>query len=71
MEHRDSTGASQFITPGSVNFMTAGYGVTHTERTPPHHRDGGSYPIHGYQVWVALPKEKGENSTRFCTYPPV
>jgi hypothetical protein len=65
MEHRDSTGAEQLITPGSVNFMTSGYGVTHTERTPQHQRDGSSYPIHGYQVWVALPKEMEEMTPNF------
>lgn len=56
MEHKDSTGAFRIITPGSVNFMTSGKGVTHTERTPTHQRDGGTYKIHGYQVWIALPK---------------
>lgn len=65
IEHRDSTGAEQLITPGSVNFMTSGYGVTHTERTPQHQRDGGSYPIHGYQVWVALPKAMEEMAPNF------
>jgi redox-sensitive bicupin YhaK (pirin superfamily) len=69
MEHKDSTGVSQLVTPGSVNFMTAGYGVTHTERTPQHQRDGKSYPIHGYQVWVALPKEKEEIAPSFVHIP--
>lgn len=69
MEHRDSTGAHQFITPGSVNFMTAGYGVTHTERTPAHLRDGKTYPIHGYQIWVALPKDKEEMEPNFVHIP--
>ncbi|QDH80058.1 pirin family protein [Echinicola soli] len=58
MVHEDSLGTKQRIAPGSVNWMTAGRGVTHTERTPPKMRDGGTYPIHGYQIWVALPKEK-------------
>jgi redox-sensitive bicupin YhaK (pirin superfamily) len=69
MEHKDSTGASQLVTPGSVNFMTAGYGVTHTERTPQQQRDGNSYPIHGYQVWVALPKDKEEIEPSFVHIP--
>ncbi|MFN8366119.1 MAG: pirin family protein [Candidatus Kapaibacterium sp.] len=64
-EHHDSTGAHRIITPGSVNFMTAGKGVTHTERTPIHQRDGGRYRIHGYQVWVALPKELEEMEPTF------
>lgn len=65
IEHRDSTGAVQIVTPGSVGFMTAGKGVTHTERTPAHHRDGKSHRIHGYQVWVALPKELEEMEPNF------
>ena len=69
MEHHDSTGASQLITPGSVGFMTAGYGVTHTERTPMHQRDGNTYPVHGYQVWVALPKDKEEMAPNFVFLP--
>lgn len=56
IEHKDSTGAVQVITPGDVGFMTSGSGVTHTERTPKHLRKG-SYQAHGYQIWVALPKE--------------
>lgn len=70
VEHRDSTGAVQLITPGSVNFMTSGHGVTHTERTPAHQRDGGRYPIHGYQVWVALPRDKEEMAPNFVHIPP-
>ena len=60
IEHRDSTGAHVIIRPGDVNFMTAGNGVTHTERTPINRRDGGTYPVHGYQIWVALPRELEE-----------
>ncbi|MEL7252343.1 MAG: pirin family protein [Bacteroidota bacterium] len=66
MEHRDSTGAVQLITPGAVGFMTAGYGVTHTERTPQHLRDGNTHPVHGYQVWVALPKEQEDIAPNFA-----
>ncbi len=65
IEHRDSTGAVQLVKAGDVGFMSAGKGVTHTERTPQHQRDGKSYPTHGYQVWVALPKEKEEMTPRF------
>ena len=67
--HKDSTGAAQVITPGDVGFMTAGSGVTHTERTPQHFRDGRKYTIHGYQVWVALPKDKEEMEPRFDFVP--
>ena len=52
--HRDSTGAVQTIEPGAVNWMTAGSGVTHTERSHPDDR-GVARDIHGLQTWVALP----------------
>lgn len=52
--HKDSIGTEQRITPGSVNWMTAGKGVTHTERTPEDLRDKTS-TINGYQIWIALP----------------
>lgn len=64
-EHKDSTGAHQVIRPGDVGLMTAGKAVTHTERTPQHLRNGERYLSHGYQVWVALPKEKEEMEPRF------
>lgn len=63
--HRDSIGTEQEIKPGSVNWMTAGKGVTHTERTPEHLRDGRVFTMHGYQIWVALPKEKEEIEPSF------
>ncbi len=65
MMHEDSLGTKQRISPGSVNWMTAGKGVTHTERTPQDLRDGKTYPIHGYQIWVALPKEKEDMDPQF------
>lgn len=56
MVHRDSTGVVQTIEPGDVNWMTAGAGVTHTER--PHPDDASTTrPLHGLQLWVALPSE--------------
>ena len=55
--HQDSVGSNQLITPGSVNWMTAGNGVTHTERTPVNRRNEEVSIVHGYQIWVALPKE--------------
>jgi redox-sensitive bicupin YhaK (pirin superfamily) len=55
--HKDSMGSNQIITPGSVNWMVAGKGVTHTERTPQNLRNGNTFTAHGYQIWVALPKE--------------
>lgn len=52
--HRDSLGSAQAIEPGDVNWMSAGRGIVHSERTPAKRRvDGG--PLHGLQFWVALP----------------
>ena len=55
--HRDSLGSQQPIRPGDVNWMTAGRGIVHSERTPPEHRQNGSR-LHGLQLWVALPREE-------------
>lgn len=55
--HRDSTGVEQDIEPGAVNWMTAGRGVTHSERTPERLRSTDK-SLHGLQIWVALPKDK-------------
>lgn len=54
--HRDTLGNAIEILPGAVNWMTAGKGIVHSERTPDHLRD---VPInmHGLQIWVALPKD--------------
>ena len=56
IEHRDSLGSIQRITPGDARFMTAGKGITHTERTPLDLRNDQDYPVHGYQIWIALPE---------------
>lgn len=63
--HEDSLGTKQRITPGSVNWMIAGKGVSHTERTPADLRDGSSLVAHGYQIWVALPRELENIDPRF------
>ena len=68
IEHRDSTGSVQILTPGDVGFMTSGKGVTHTERTPQRGRTNAITLLHGYQIWVALPKDKEEMSPRFDYY---
>lgn len=65
IEHRDSLGTEQVIRPGSVNWMIAGSGVTHTERTPANLRQGQDSTLHGYQIWVALPKGKEEVAPSF------
>lgn len=54
--HRDSLGNKVEIKPGAVNWMTAGKGITHSERTPEYLRESKKN-MHGLQIWVALPKE--------------
>ena len=54
--HQDGMGTTQRILPGAVNWMVAGKGVSHTERTPKELRNGTTFTAHGYQIWVALPK---------------
>ncbi len=53
--HRDSLGSVQEIRPGAVNWMTAGRGIVHSERTSPQMRAAG-HRMHGVQSWVALPR---------------
>ena len=64
MRHRDTLGSLQDILPGDVNWMTAGRGIAHSERTPPDLRDTGS-PLHGMQTWVALPQADQEVEPSF------
>ncbi|GAB3908048.1 pirin family protein [Larkinella knui] len=54
--HKDTLGTAVEITPGQVNWMTAGSGIVHSERTPEHLRHSDK-TLHGLQIWVALPKE--------------
>lgn len=67
--HQDSVGSNQLIEPGSVNWMTAGKGVTHTERTPEFRRTSEKSTVHGYQIWVALPKHLEETEPDFHHIP--
>ena len=53
--HRDSLGSDIEIKPGEVNWMTAGKGIVHSERTPEYLRHSDKM-LHGFQIWVALPK---------------
>lgn len=62
--HRDSLGSNIEINPGAVNWMTAGKGVVHSERTPEYLRTTDKR-LHGLQIWVALPKELEEMSPEF------
>src|SRR6202140_4319290 len=62
--HRDSPGTAMPIRPGAGNWMTAGRGIVHSERTAADHRDGGE-PLHGLQLWVALPMQDEERTPAF------
>ncbi|MEO6184796.1 MAG: pirin family protein, partial [Steroidobacteraceae bacterium] len=62
--HRDSLGTVQAIRPGEINWMTAGSGIVHSERTAPALRATGS-GLSGLQCWVALPKAMEEDEPSF------
>jgi redox-sensitive bicupin YhaK (pirin superfamily) len=62
--HRDSLGSHQAIRPGEINWMTAGRGIVHSERTAPELRQGGAR-LHGLQLWVALPRAREESEPDF------
>ncbi|NVJ92480.1 MAG: pirin family protein [Methylocystaceae bacterium] len=62
--HRDSLGYTQTIRPGEVNWMTAGRGIVHSERSPQDGRDG-KRPLYGLQIWMALPSDKQEIDPSF------
>ena len=64
MMHRDSTGAVQRMEPGQLNWMTAGRGIVHSERTPPDLRDQPR-TSHGLQLWMALPADQEECEPSF------
>ncbi|MBC7795208.1 MAG: pirin family protein, partial [Clostridia bacterium] len=65
--HRDSVGSVQRIQPGEVNWMTAGAGIVHSERTAPDTRAKG-HTLLGVQVWIALPKSHEEIAPSFTHY---
>lgn len=65
--HRDSLGSHQPIRPGAINWMTAGRGIVHSERTGLDRRTSGSR-LHGIQLWVALPKACEEVEPGFDHY---
>jgi redox-sensitive bicupin YhaK (pirin superfamily) len=68
LRHRDSLGSVRDIQPGDVNWMTAGHGIAHSERTPAEARALGA-PVHGIQSWVALPDGHEEVDPDFAHYP--
>ncbi len=63
-QHRDSLGTDQMIHPGAVNWMVAGHGVTHSERTSAATRRGESRLL-GIQTWVALPEAEEDRAASF------
>ena len=64
IQHRDTLGYVQDIAAGDVNWMTAGRGIAHSERTPQALREG-EHPLHGMQTWVALPRADEETAPGF------
>src|SRR5476651_371467 len=66
--HRDSVGSEIAIRPGEVNWMTAGRGITHSERFDTLRRTGGA--MHGIQAWVPLPTELEEIAPAFAHHGP-
>lgn len=68
IHHKDSVGSDIVIRPGAVNWMTAGRGITHSERTPDEERTNGQ-SMHGLQTWVALPKTHEMMDPRFVHHP--
>lgn len=68
IEHRDSIGSIQRIEPGAINWMTAGSGIVHSERTPADLK-GQPRRSHGLQLWAALPREHEEVAPGFAHTP--
>jgi len=66
--HCDSLGTEQVIRPGALNWMTAGYGIVHSERSPAAARATGP-ALHGLQLWVALPRAHEEMAPSFEHHP--
>ena len=67
-QHRDSLGSNQMIHPGAVNWMVAGHGVTHSERTSEATRKG-PHPLFGIQTWIALPDDAEDVDPSFEHHP--
>ena len=66
--HRDSTGVVQRIEPGAVNWMSAGRGIVHSERTPKE-LIGRDHRSHGIQLWIALPEALEDSAPSFQHVP--
>ncbi|MCG2584519.1 pirin family protein [Massilia sp. TS11] len=68
IEHRDSVGSVQLIEPGAINWMHAGRGIVHSERTPAALR-GQARRSHGLQLWCALPRAEEDSAPWFAHTP--
>src|ERR1700691_4997166 len=68
LQHRDRLGSVREIRPGDVNWMSAGSGIVHSERTPLAARAAGEH-VHGIQSWVALPDGQEDGEPTFVHYP--
>lgn len=68
IQHSDSLGSNQLIEPGAINWMVAGNGIVHSERTPASLRESGSN-LSGIQCWIALPKEQENIEPSFTHHP--
>lgn len=66
--HRDSLGTVQRIEPGAVNWMSAGHGIAHSERSPDEERPAGPR-LHGIQAWIALPRAHEQADPIFSHHP--
>lgn len=66
--HKDTVGSDITIRPGAVNWMVAGKGIVHSERTPDEEREAGMR-LHGIQTWVALPKSHEAGDPSFTHHP--
>lgn len=64
--HRDSLGTARLVEPGAINWMTAGRGITHSERSPASVK---AVPMHGIQLWIALPDAHQETDPDFAHHP--
>ncbi len=67
IHHRDNLGMQQVLEPGSINWMTAGRGIVHSERSSDEFRKSGG-SLHGVQLWIALPTKKEETKPSFRHY---
>ncbi|HGG57928.1 MAG TPA: pirin family protein, partial [Nannocystis exedens] len=67
LHHRDSLGMQQVLEPGSLNWMTAGRGIVHSERSSEEFRKSGG-KLDGIQLWIALPSKKEETKPSFRHY---